>query len=176
MAIMRDDQPFDPAHTIFGQNFATETALGSTANEYSFENSILPATQITLLTEYDPTDRAANRSRVKMVPTIFTIWFRPAMTGIALSTLEDLLHLGIGYWIDGNGTRRPGNDMGTAPPHVRVRNYRYRALDQPTTRFSVDVEFGFLGPDANAAKDGGPTTPVLIVVRFNRDYFKPTPA
>ncbi|MCX4172780.1 MULTISPECIES: hypothetical protein [Paraburkholderia] len=170
MAILRDDQPFDPAQLAFGGNFATEPIKGSVGKEYSFENSVLPRTQIVLMTEGDPADYTANRMMVKPVPTIITIRFSPLMEGINRSSLEDMLHLGIGYWIDGNGNRRPGNDMGTTPPPIYLHHYRYRALDRPTSRFPVDVELTFGDPGANPMEDGGSTTPVLMDVILSRAY------
>jgi len=175
IAILRDDQPFDPANTVFGRNLFTEPALGSAGNEYSFENPVLPATQITLLTEIDPTNSSANHQKAKAVPMVFTILFSPLMTGIARSTLEDLLPLDIGYWIDGDGNRRSGNDMGTAPPQVLLHHYRYRASIQPTSRFPVDVELVFGDPDPQDVAENAPRTPVLMDVILTRDYFKLTP-
>jgi len=175
MAILRDDQAFDPAHLIFGRNFAIQPTLGSTGSEYFFENSIFPATQITLLTKEDPTNYAANLEKIKVVPSTFTIWFSPLATGITRSTLEELLQLGVGYWIDRNGNRRVGNDIGIVPPHIRLHNYRYRTLDQPASRFPVNVEFTFIDPDASAANDEAPTMPVLMMVRLKRDDFKTAP-
>jgi hypothetical protein len=172
MAILRDDQFFDPTQVIFGRNFATRPVLGSAGNEYSFENSILPATQITLQTK---ADCVAHIEKIRVAPSAFTIWFSPLVTEITRSTLEDLLQLGVGYWIDRNGKRQPGNDMGTVPPHIRVHNYRYRALAQPTSRFPVNVEFTFIDPDASAATDEGPAMPALMMVRLKRDGFKTAP-
>src|SRR5262249_55733304 len=112
MAILRDDHPFDPAQTVFGFNFSAAPLIGSAGTEYSFENSAFPRTRITLFTEADPLDHTADRTKAKRVPTAFTIRFSPLMDGITRSTLEDLLPLDIGYWIDGDGNRQPGNDMG----------------------------------------------------------------
>ncbi|MFL9962914.1 hypothetical protein PQR02_17860 [Paraburkholderia sediminicola] len=170
MAILQDDQPFDPAHLVFGRNFATELIEGSVGKEYSFENPVLPRTQTTLLIEGDPADYTADRMKVKPVPTVFTIFFSPSMTGIDRSTLEDLLHLGSGYWVDGNGKRWPGNDMGTSPPAILLHPYRYRALDQPSSRFPVDVELAFGDPVKNAAEQEKPTTPILLMIRLSRGY------
>ncbi|SMG61410.1 hypothetical protein [Paraburkholderia susongensis] len=170
MAILRDDQPFDPAHTIFGRNFAAAPLRGIVGTKYSFENPAFPRTQITLFVAADPADYTADRMKVKRVPTAITIRFSPLMTGITRSTLEDLFPLDIGYWVDGNGNRRPGNDMGTTPPQVLLHGYRYRASAQPESRFPVDVELAFGDPDPQATEDDEPKTPVLMDVLLSRDY------
>jgi hypothetical protein len=146
MSILRDDHPFDSAHQIFGQNFTATPLRGTVGTEYSFENSAFPRTQITLFVTADPTHRTANRMKVKRVPRVFTIRFSPPMAGITRSTLEDLLPLDIGYWIDGDGNRQPGNDMGAMPLQALLHHYRYRASSQPTSRFPVDVDLTFGGP------------------------------
>ncbi|WP_233800299.1 hypothetical protein [Paraburkholderia sp. HP33-1] len=171
MTILRDDQPFDPAHLIFGRNFAADPLPGTVGTEYSFENPVFPQTQITLFVEADPADHSADRMKVKQVATVFIIRFSPLLTEISRSTLEDLFPLDIGYWIDGKGNRRPGNDMGTVPPQIRLHHYRYRASNQSTSRFPVDVELVFGDPDPKAAAQDGPQTPVLMDVRLTRDYF-----
>ncbi|MFT4067894.1 hypothetical protein [Paraburkholderia sp.] len=175
MAIMRDDQPFDPAHTVFGHNFASAPLRGIVGTEYSFENPAFPRTQITVFVAADPTDHSADRMKVRQVPMVFTIRFSPLMAGITRSTLEDLFPLDIGYWIDSNGNRRPGNDMGATPPQVLLHSYRYRASDQPTSRFPVDVQLAFGDPDPQAAEEDRPKTPVLMDVILTRDYFKRPP-
>jgi hypothetical protein len=78
---------------------------------------------ITLFVEADPLDQTADRTKAKRVPTVFTIRFSPLMDGITRSTLEDLLPLDIGYWVDGDGNRQPGNDMGAIPPQIRLHHY-----------------------------------------------------
>ncbi|WP_244196243.1 hypothetical protein [Paraburkholderia susongensis] len=170
MAIMRDDQPFDPAHTIFGRNFAVNLRRGSMSTEYSFENPAFPRAYITLSVVADPTDYTADRRKVKRVPTEFTVWFSPLMKGITRSMLEDLFPLDIGYWVDGNGNRRPGNDMGAIPPQVLLHHYRYRASNQPASRFPVDVQLAFGDPDPQATDGDAPKTPVLLGVLLTRDY------
>ncbi|NML32589.1 hypothetical protein [Paraburkholderia antibiotica] len=176
MAILRDDQPFNPKHTVFGRNFAAEPLFGNAVGtEYSFENPAFPSTQITLVVAGDPTDRAAERMRDTQVPRAFVIRFDPMITGIMRSTLEDLFPLDIGYWVDGKGNRQFGNDMGAVPPQVRVHHYRYRASAQPASRFPVDVQLVFGDPKPQAAGDDEPKTPVLMDVLLTRDYFKPTP-
>jgi hypothetical protein len=170
MAILRDDHPFDPAHTIFGLNFAAVPLSGSVGTEYSFENSVFPGTQITLFVAADPLDRSTDRTKAKRVPTAFTIRFSPLMDGIARSTLEDLFPLDIGYWIDGDGNRQPGNDMGTVPPHIRLHSYRYRASNQPSSRFPVDVDLAFGDPDPQDVTAHARKVPVLMDVLLTRDY------
>lgn len=170
MAVLRDDQPFDPAHTVFGLNVAATSLSGSVGTEYSFENSAFPDTQITLFVEADPLDRTADRTKAKRVPTVFTIRFSPLMEEITRSILEDLLSLDIGYWIDGKGNRQPGNDMGAIPPQVLLHHYRYRASNQPTSRFPVDVQLAFGDPDPQDTTETARKTPVLMDVFLARDY------
>ncbi|WP_233828731.1 hypothetical protein [Paraburkholderia sp. ZP32-5] len=170
MAILRDDQQFDPAHLIFGKIFAAEPLNGSAGTEYSFENLAFPGTQITLLVTIDPSDRTADRMRARRIPRVFTIRFSPLMDGITRSTLEDLFPLDIGYWVDGEGNRRPGNDMGAIPPQVRLHHYRYRASNQPTSRFPVDVQLAFGDPDPQDLRENARKTPVLMDVLLTRDY------
>jgi hypothetical protein len=170
MAFLRDDQPFDPAHTILGRNFAVHPLRGSVGTEYAFENPVLPRTQITLFTEADPLDRTADRTKVRQVPTSFTVWFSPLMEGITRSTLEDLFPLDTGYWVDGYGNRQPGNDMGAVPPHIFLHHYRYRASAQPTSRFPVDVQLTFGDPDPQSTDGDGGKTPVLLGILLTRDY------
>ncbi|MBB5465613.1 hypothetical protein HDG32_001717 [Paraburkholderia sp. CI2] len=171
MAILRDDQPFDPAHTIFGRVLAARPERGVVGvTEYSFENPAFPRTEITVVVVPDPLDRSADRAQVKQVMLDFTIRFSPLLTDINRSTLEDLLHVDIGYWVDGNGERWPGNDMGTTPPQIRLHGYRYRASNLPTSRFPVDVEFAFGDPDPNDPAPDEPQTPVLMDVLLKRGY------
>ncbi|SDQ99705.1 hypothetical protein [Paraburkholderia tuberum] len=171
MAILRDDQPFDPAHTIFGRILAAHPLRGRVGGmQYSFVNPAFPRTQIILFVVPDPAAPSADRTKGKQVATHFTIRFSPLSTDINRSTLEDLLHVDIGYWIDGNGERWPGNDMGTAPPQIRLHSYRYRASNLSTSRFPVDVEFAFGDPDPNDPAPDEPKTPVLMDVLLSRDY------
>jgi hypothetical protein len=170
MAILRDDQPFDPAHTIFGLNVAAAPLSGSIGTEYSFENSAFPLSYITLFVMADPLDQTADRTKAKRVPTAFTIRFSPLMDGIARSTLEDLFPLDIGYWIDSDGNRQAGNDMGAVPPHILLHSYRYRASNQPTSRFPVDVDLAFGDPDPHDLTENARKTPVLMDVLLTRDY------
>ncbi|MGF6549992.1 hypothetical protein QFZ96_005063 [Paraburkholderia youngii] len=171
MAILRDDQPFDPAHTIFGRILAARPERGVVGvMEYSFVNPVLPETQIILYVVPDPAAPSADRTKVKQVVTAITVRFNPLLTDISRSTLEDLLRVDIGYWIDGQGNRWPGNDLGTAPPQVRLHGYRYRASNLPTSRFPVNVEFAFGDPDPKNPAPDEPKTPVLMDVLLNRDY------
>ncbi|MCC8401076.1 hypothetical protein LJ655_04065 [Paraburkholderia sp. MMS20-SJTN17] len=171
IAILRDDQPFDPAHTIFGRIRAARTERGVIGvTEYSFENPAFPRTEITVVVIPDPLDPSADRTKVKQIMLDFTIRFNPLLADISRSTLEDLLHLDIGYWIDGNGERRPGNDMGTAPPQLLLHSYRYRASNLSTSRFPVDVEFAFGDPDPKNPAPDEPKTPLLMDVLLSRDY------
>ncbi|MBC8728048.1 hypothetical protein [Paraburkholderia sp. UCT2] len=171
MAILRDDQPFDPAHTIFGRILAARPERGVVGvTEYSFENSAFPRTDITVVVIPDPLDPSVDRTKVKQVVLNFTIRFSPLLTDISRSTLEDLLQVDIGYWVDGNGERWPGNDMGTAPPQIRLHSYRYRASNLPTSRFPVDVEFAFGDPDPKNPAPDESKTPVLMDVLLKRGY------
>jgi hypothetical protein len=170
MAILRDDQPFDPNHLVFGQNFAAIPLHGTVGTEYSFENAAIPRAHITLFVEADPLDYKGDRKNVKQVPTSFAIWFSPLMEGITRSTLEDLFPLDIGYWIDSHGNRQPGNDIGATPPQVRLHGYRYRASNQLASRFPVDVELAFGDPDPQIADGNGPKAPVLLGVLLTRHY------
>jgi hypothetical protein len=138
--------------------------------EYSFENPAFPRSHITLFVEADPLDPTADRTKAKRVPTVFTIRFSPLMDGITCSTLEELLPLDVGYWIDGDGNRQPGNDVGATPPQIRLHGYRYRASDQPTSRFPVDVELAFGDPDPHDLTKNARKTPVLMDVLLTRDY------
>ncbi|NML32590.1 hypothetical protein [Paraburkholderia antibiotica] len=176
MAILRDDQPFDPKHTVFGRNFAARPLRGSIGTEYLFENPAFPRTQIMLYTVADPVDHSADRTEVRQVPTTFRIWFSPSISGVMRSTLEDLFPLDIGYWIGGTGNRWPGNDLGTMPPQVLLHHYRYRASAQPWSRYPVDVQLAFGDPDPQATSDDEPKTPVLLSVLLTRDYSTSTPA
>ncbi|MGF6939956.1 hypothetical protein OKW41_009118 [Paraburkholderia sp. UCT70] len=171
MAILRDDQPFDPAHTIFGRILAARPERGVVGvTKYSFENPAFPRTDIIVVVIPDPLDPSADRTKVKQVVLNFTIRFSPLLTDISRSTLEDLLHVDLGYWVDGNGDRWPGNDMGTTPPQIRLHSYRYRASNLPTSRFPVDVEFAFGDPDPNDPAPDEPKTPVLMDVLLKRGY------
>ncbi|MGF6923234.1 hypothetical protein [Paraburkholderia sp. 40] len=171
MAILRDDQPFDPAHTIFGRILAARPERGVVGvTKYSFENPAFPRTDIIVVVIPDPLDPSADRTKVKQVVLNFTIRFSPLLTDISRSTLEDLLHVDLGYWVDGNGERWPGNDMGTTPPQIRLHSYRYRASNLPTSRFPVDVEFAFGDPDPNDPAPDEPKTPVLMDVLLKRGY------
>ncbi|APA85473.1 hypothetical protein BJG93_08835 [Paraburkholderia sprentiae WSM5005] len=171
MAMLRDDQPFDPARTIFGRVLSAQPERGAVGvTEYSFENPVLPDTRIIVVVIPDPLDPSADRTKVKQVMLDFTIRFSPLLTDISRSTLEDLLQVDIGYWVDGNGERWPGNDMGATPPQIRLHSYRYRASNLPTSRFPVDVEFAFGDPDPQNPAPGESKMPVLMDVLLNRDY------
>jgi hypothetical protein len=174
IAILRDDHPFDPAHSAFGHSFTATPLRGTVGTEYSFENPAFPHTQITLFVTADPTAPMANRMKVMQVPRVFTMRFSPLMAQISRSTLEDLFPLDIGYWIDGNGNRQPGNDMGTVPPQVLQHHYRYRASHRRASRFSVDVDLIFCDPNPQDIVKNVQKTPVLMNVLLTRDYFKQT--
>ncbi|MEX3635385.1 hypothetical protein [Paraburkholderia sp. BR14320] len=54
-AILRDDQSFDPARTIFGRILAARPERGvAGVTEYSFVNPVLPDTQIIVVAIPDP--------------------------------------------------------------------------------------------------------------------------
>ncbi|NML32591.1 hypothetical protein HHL14_17320 [Paraburkholderia sp. G-4-1-8] len=175
MAILRDDQPFDPEHVIFGRNFSVRPLRGSVGTEYLFENSAFPGTLITVFAEADPADPTADRTKVRQVPTAFTVWFNSSIKGIPRSTIEDLLPLDIGYWVDSHGNQQPGNDMGAVPPQVLLHGYRYRASALPASQFPVDVELAFGDPDPQATEKNAVKTPVLLGAILTRNYFELTP-
>ncbi|MCC8391661.1 hypothetical protein LJ656_03590 [Paraburkholderia sp. MMS20-SJTR3] len=170
MTILRDDEPFDPAHTIFGDNFASVPVWGSVGTEYSFENKAFPRTQITVTVGADPDDPASDRRNVKQVPTSITIRFTPLMAGITRSALEQMFPLDVGYWIDAEGNRRYGNYMGVVPPRVLLHRYRYRASNLPTSRFPVDVELSFGDPNPQSSEKDMQKAPVFMGAFLTRDY------
>jgi len=174
IAILRDDHPFDPAHSAFGHSFTATPLRGTVGTEYSFENPAFPHTQITLFVTADPAAPMANRMKVMQVPRVFTMRFSPFMAQISRSTLEDLFPLDTGYWIDGDGNRQPGNDMGAVPPQVLQHHYRYRASHQPVSRFSVDVDLIFGTPNPQDVAKNAKKAPALMNVLLTRDYFKQT--
>ncbi len=175
MSILRDDHPFDLAHKVFGQHLTATPLRGTIGTEYSFENSTFPHTKITLFITDDPTAPMANRMKVKQVPRVFTMRFSPPMAEISRSALEDLFPLDIGYWIDGDGDRQPGNNLGVAPSQVLQHHYRYRASSLPMSRFPVDVDLTFSDPDSHDAQKHARNMPLLTDVLLTRDYFKQTP-
>jgi hypothetical protein len=68
------------------------------------------------------------------------------------------------------GNRQPGNDMGAIPPQVRLHHYRYRASNQPASRFRVDVQLDFGDPDPQDMTENIRKTPVLMDVLLTRDH------
>ncbi len=90
--------------------------------------------------------------------------------GIDRHELENLLSLE-NYWIDGEGGRHEGNSLPSFPPLLRQHVYRYRAKEQVTSRFPVDVEFFYFEP-----KDGDVNRePRLDAIRITRSYPYLTP-
>ncbi|RQR21821.1 hypothetical protein DIE23_37790 [Burkholderia sp. Bp9143] len=146
MAILRDDQPFDPSSTAIGQLFSTWTQKSVYGAIYHYANRSLAETTVELLTRTDPEDYSDDRSTVKIVPAKIRIHFSPMIAGLPDTEIKTLLQLE-DYWVDGDGYRECGNEiMGRTPDAPNLQSFRYRSKDIPESKFPVDVDLGYINP------------------------------
>ncbi|MBN3811040.1 hypothetical protein [Paraburkholderia sp. Ac-20347] len=173
MAVLRDDRPFEKENLNIGVIRSIgkykPSGLGL---EYSFTNKNIPEANIKIETEDDPFDYSDDRSGVKIVPSRFELYFYVSVVGITPSMLKKHLDLA-DYWIDGDGEKHQGNDMGSGlPPTPALHRYRYRANPTSNSRFPVDVELSY---GDGRGETTASTPPSLWIVRFNRVYPYLTP-
>ncbi|KAG8153749.1 hypothetical protein [Burkholderia catarinensis] len=146
MAILRDDQPFDPRSTAIGQLFSTWTQKSAYGALYHYANRSLAETTIELLTRTDPEDYSDDRSKVKIVPAKIRIYFSPMIAGLPDAEIKALLQLE-DYWVDGDGNREYGNEiMGRTPDAPNLQSFRYRSKYIPGSKFPIDVDLGYINP------------------------------
>lgn len=169
MAILRDDQPFDPKHIVFGEIFSTWTHHPAKGFLYKYKNRALHATKIEFSTGDDPKDYSSDRDRVKIVPAGVRIVFNPTIAGLPDTEIKSLLQLE-DYWIDGDGNREYRNQVGGHTPDApNLEDFRYRSKDIPGSKFPVDVQLFYVNP-----LDGS-FPPMLDEVRISRAYKILTP-
>lgn len=171
MAILRDNNPFNPNDSVFGKTVSIETDPGYPGGIYTFKNIELPYSSVTFSTAADPRDYTADRMKVPVVPAAFEILFTGSLIEVSRSMLEKRLDLA-DYWIDRETGERKPNDMGAGyPPNVRIHRYRYRANDHANTRVPVNVQLDYADPDASAPLEA----PQLLHVSIRRAYEILTP-
>jgi len=169
MAILRDDAPYDPKHIVFGTNYTTWTHHPAKGFLYKYKNRALRGTKIEFSTGDDPEDYSDNRDKVKIVPTGVRIVLDARAASLSDTEIKSLLQLE-DYWVDGNGRREYGNQVGGhTPSEPNLEGYRYRSKDVPGSKFPVDVSlFYVISPD-------GSSPPFLDEVRISRAYKILTP-
>ena len=169
MAILRDDAPYDPKHIVFGTNYTTWTHHPAKGFLYKYKNRALRGTKIEFSTGDDPEDYSDNRDKVKIVPTGVRIVLDARAASLSDTEIKSLLQLE-DYWVDGNGQREYGNQVGGhTPSEPNLEGYRYRSKDVPGSKFPVDVSlFYVISPD-------GSSPPFLDEVRISRAYKILTP-
>ena len=169
MAILRDDQPFDPDGMVFGRVYAAKSHRPAEGKLYRYINPVLRNTRVEFSTSDDPEDYSADRSKVKIVPTGVTIRLSPMLAGIPHTEIESLLQLD-NYWVDSQGEINYGNEMmGRTPDAPSAQTFRYRTKDTPSSKFPVDIELFYVNP-----LDGS-FPPKLAEIRISRDYRILTP-
>ncbi len=169
MAILRDDAPYDPKHIVFGTNYTTWTHHPAKGFLYKYKNRALWGTKIEFSTGDDPEDYSDNRDKVKIVPAGVRIVLDARAASLSDTEIKSLLQLE-DYWVDGNGRREYGNQVGGhTPSEPNLEGYRYRSKDVPGSKFPVDVSlFYVISPD-------GSSPPFLDEVRISRAYKILTP-
>ncbi|QBR03164.1 hypothetical protein [Paraburkholderia pallida] len=171
MAIIRDDKPFNPDDSVFGQKIRTEKYPGYPGGVYLFTNKSLPQSRIIFSTAADPSDLSEDRMKVPVVPVAFEILFTGPLVEVNRYLLEERLDLA-NYWVDREGQKQQGNDMGPGfPPQERIHRYRYRANDHIGTRASVNVDLDYVDTDS----DNPAEPPKLLHVIIERAYPLVTP-
>ncbi|RQQ61115.1 hypothetical protein [Burkholderia stagnalis] len=169
MAILRDDQPFDPDGMVFGRVYAAKSHRPAEGKLYRYINPVLRNARVEFSTSDDPEDYSADRSKVKIVPTGVTIRLSPMLAGIPHTEIESLLQLD-NYWVDSQGEINYGNEMmGRTPDAPNAQTFRYRTKDTPSSKFPVDIELFYVNPLA------GSFPPKLAEIRISRDYRILTP-
>lgn len=169
MAILRDDAPYDPEHIAFGTNFTTWTHPPAKGFLYKYANRALRGTKIEFSTGDDPEDYSDNRDTVKIVPAGVRIVLDARVVGFPDTEIKSLLQLE-DYWVDGDGRRNYGNQVGGhTPADPNLEGFRYRSKDVPGSKFPVDVSLFYVtSPD-------GSSPPFLDEVRISRAYKILTP-
>ncbi|MPV65616.1 hypothetical protein [Burkholderia sp. BE17] len=146
MAVLRDDQPFDPKNIAFGRVFDSEEHYPEKGLLYSYANDVVPSATIQFSTGDDPEDYDSDRSKVKIVPAGLVVRLSPMLDGMPHTEIESLLKLER-YWVDSNGVRHEGNEIaGRTPDAPNVQVYRYRAKATAESKFPVDVELFYVNP------------------------------
>ncbi|WP_256991435.1 hypothetical protein [Burkholderia sp. AU6039] len=169
MSILRDDAPYDPKNIIFGTNYTTWTHPPAKGFLYKYANRALHGTKIEFSTGDDPEDYSDNRDKVKIVPAGVRIIFDARVAGLSATEMKSLLQLE-DYWVDGEGTRRYGNEMMVHDPNMpNLRSFRYRSKDIPGSKFPVNVNLFYVN-----SLDGS-SPPFLDEVRIRRTYKILTP-
>ncbi|WP_244107379.1 hypothetical protein [Burkholderia sp. BCC0419] len=169
MAILRDDQPFDPRDMTFGKLFSTWTQKSAYGALYHYANRSLASTTIQLLTRTDPEDYNDDRSSVKIVPAKITIRLSPMIEGLPDTEIKADLQLE-DFWIDSDGNREYGNETLLRHPSMpNAQDFRYRSKNIPGSKFPVDVALGYANP-----LDGS-FPQMLSVVTISRAYKILTP-
>ncbi|MBN3819805.1 hypothetical protein G3N57_25800 [Paraburkholderia sp. Se-20369] len=169
MAILRDDQPFDPRDMTIGKLFATWTQKSAHGALYHYANRALASTTIEFLTRTDPEDYSDDRSKVKIVPAKIRIRFSPMIEDLPDTEIKSLIQLE-DYWVDGDGNREYGNEiMPRHPSTPTAQDFRYRAKDVQGSQFPVNVNLGYANP-----LDGS-LPQMLAVVNISRAYEILTP-
>lgn len=165
MAILRDDRPFSPRDSAFGQLISADKVKDSTAGEYVYNNRNLPESRLSVVEVSDPLDYSEDRAKVRVVPGSFQLYFYGAVSGVSRFALKSELDLA-DYWVDYDNQRHEGNDIGAGiPPAVRLHRYEYRANPQPTSRFPVNVTIFFFDPLADDSSGQA-----LNLIRIERAY------
>ncbi len=169
MAILHDDAPYDPKHIVFGTNYTTWTHHPAKGFLYKYKNRALRGTKIEFSTGDDPEDYSDNRDKVKIVPAGVRIVLDARVASLSDTDIKSLLQLE-DYWVDGNGRREYGNQVGGhTPSEPNLEGYRYRSKDVPGSKFPVDVSlFYVISPH-------GSSPPFLDEVRISRAYKILTP-
>ncbi|WP_176041505.1 hypothetical protein [Burkholderia stabilis] len=146
MAILRDDQPFDPMDMSFGKLFSTWTQQSAKGALYHYANRALASTTIELLTRTDPEDYRDDRSKVKIVPAQIRIRLSPMIAGLPDTEIKALLQLE-DYWVDTDGNREYGNEIIPRHPSTpNAQDFRYRSKNISSSKFPVDVNLGYANP------------------------------
>ncbi|MEI7296108.1 hypothetical protein WCQ02_28505 [Paraburkholderia tropica] len=173
MAILREDKAVDFSDPIWGKLHSTNSDTRDPGKVYEYRPTELPGVDVVLATISDPLDYSEDRMGVATVPTIFELNFMSSRLRIDIepSVIKKRLDLA-DYWVDSDGIRVPGNDLGAGPPPTPLlHRYRYRANEKPDSQFPVSVELGY--------SDADPTDPtgtrILDLITIRRAYPLLTP-
>ncbi|MBN3853298.1 hypothetical protein G3N59_07915 [Paraburkholderia sp. Ac-20340] len=172
MHVLRDDAPLNGDDLRIGKVLTVDVDKSSDQILYKFKNGSLRNVSITLLAGPDPLNYAENRSDVPIVPVTLRIQMLDSAFGVSRLEIERKLDLAK-YWIDTDGIKHDGNDMGAgAPPSPLLHRYRYRANPHVNSHFPVDVELFYGDPPPDDSSSGQS----LIAITLERAYSYLTPA
>lgn len=173
MAVLRGDKRINPSEPVFGEIHSATHIPSDPGIDYVYRPTGLPGVDVAFVTTSDPLDYSEDRANVTLVPSTFEMEFTSSRVRVDIdpAILKQRLDLA-DYWVDADGNRRSGNDLGAGlPQYPLLHTYRYRANDGIDGRFPVDVELTY--GDADPADPTDTRVLLAVVMRRNYPYLTP---